>query len=279
MDKCAYCSSARLHKEHGYLVCAECASVNERVLAASAEWRTFGEAQDGSMHRVGAALDALVPSGLQMHVDLQGGCRSADAFRSKQMHAWGRSTSKERSLLKAYNQIAQCGKKHGLTTSVVNDAKALFRQQEKIQRGRRAATMATCVYNACKQNGVARSTLEVAAMFDLRDDKVIAKVSKQLDDDDATSTPLDFIARFSSAVRAPKEALELALLIGERVTDLDVAPSFVPPTVACACIAMACKATDAAVSFDALAHASNASPTAIARCFKTLCANVDRVVV
>lgn len=280
MAACSYCGHAQFREDAGYVVCTRCAAVNERMLTTQAEWRAY-DAQDVHMNRVGAALDTLVPSDLQMHIELQGKCSSAEAFRSKQMHNWGRSSNKDRILLKAYKQIAQCAKEHDLPTNIINDAKALFRSayaHNQVQRGRRVATMATCVYCACKKHGVPRSAQEVADMFGLQDSALIAKVSKRLDVDKlVASTPLDFIARFSSHVCASKETLELAMLIGKRVTDLDVVPSYVPPTVACACIAMACKATDLQVTMDALSRATRTSTSAIARCYKHLAKHVDRV--
>ena len=127
---------------------------------------------------------------------------------------------KERSLYKVFCDIATICKKSNLPTKIQEEAKSLYKivSATKISRGsNRQGIIAACVYFACKECNVPRSSKEVSEMFNLsvtvmtkgvkkcQEIIFMNKSNKQRLTTKNSIQPIDFIDRFCNKLELTNE--------------------------------------------------------------------------
>ena len=94
---------------------------------------------------------------------------------------WQGMPYKERSLYKVFTEITDICKKNNIPNIIITEAKSLYTivSETKISRGaNRKGIIAACVYFACKECSVPRSSKEISEMFSL-DTTVMTKGCKK----------------------------------------------------------------------------------------------------
>lgn len=172
-NTCSECDSKLIEDEAGETVCEGCGLVHdETVIDRGPEWRAFDNNRD-EKSRVGSPVTNLMhDKGLSTKI----GDDKTDAYgngfsqrKRKQLsrlRTWDNrdTTSKERGLKEALNEIRRIGSALGLTKNVRETASMIFRQahERKLVRGRSIETIAAAsVYAASRQCGTPRSLDEM----------------------------------------------------------------------------------------------------------------------
>lgn len=153
------------------LSCTKCGEVIARPLDASAEYRYFGveDRGGGDPSRIGAPSDPRLPqSSLGTVILPQGNSYSMGKLR--RYHQWNMLPYKERALLGAFDRLSLAATNHGISASIMEDAKELYVKLNGFcdRRGlSRDSLLASCVYTSLKRAGSPRKPQDVGAMFSL----------------------------------------------------------------------------------------------------------------
>ena len=88
---------------------------------------------------------------------------------------------KERSIYKVFLEIQNVCNRHNIPSKIINEAKSIYKivSTTKISRGtNREGIIASCVYFACKECDVPRSSKEIADMFGITSNIMTKGVKK-----------------------------------------------------------------------------------------------------
>jgi transcription initiation factor TFIIB len=166
------CGSNEYIIDESLYICKECATVLDRTIDCSAEWRYYGggDTKEADPSRCGMPTNSLLPkSSLGSMIS---GFRSdnRDIRRIRMFQIWNSMPYQERTLLNVFDKIAINTAAYGISSKVLGDAKVLYKQAsvKKISRGEnKEGLIASCIYHACIINGVPRSTKEISKMFNI----------------------------------------------------------------------------------------------------------------
>lgn len=152
-------------------VCTSCGRVEEMYTSSEAEWISSvdetGKVNDAS--RCGAPTDTALFSAQWGAGSAIVGGKTYAARKLAKINFHMSMNHRDRALYHAYKEMDEIAKdKLKISESIVRSAKIMYRKfnEEKLTRGAvRAGIKANCIIHACKVNGVARTTQEVAAAF------------------------------------------------------------------------------------------------------------------
>ena len=249
---CISCKSDRLIIDNtkGYLVCQDCAVINEEFLDKNVE---FSNEQNGNS-RYGCPSNYFFPkSALGTKICSKGYNRVAILQRQGQM------PYREKSLLEVLEERIQTKcKKYNVTQTIIDSAKILYKKVSdcKHTKGKRKgkhmimrcinrrSMIAACVFYACKLQKEPRSPKEVADIYDLEIKHVNRGCRKFIDYIDLStiffeiksSQSFDFIERFAKKLSIDKQYINIAKDISTNIHKLGLASTHEPPSVAAGCI-------------------------------------------
>jgi transcription initiation factor TFIIIB Brf1 subunit/transcription initiation factor TFIIB len=155
------------------LTCTRCGTIQGRQLDTTAEYRFFSNDDRGcgDPSRIGAPLDHRLPQSSLSTVILPSRGGSTKAMAGiRRYHQWNMLPYKERTLLSAFDRLSILASNHGISTSILEEAKEFYITLNGLcdRRGlSRDSLLASCVYTALKKAGSPRKPQEVGAMFSL----------------------------------------------------------------------------------------------------------------
>ena len=154
------------------LICTHCGNVLARPIDACAEYRFFGieDRHGGDPSRIGAPMDPRLPESSLGTVILPKSGGTKSMARVRRYHQWNMLPYKERALLGAFDRLTLAATNHGLSGSVVDDAKELYVKLNGFcdRRGlSRDSLLASCVYTALKRANSPRRPQDIGAIFSL----------------------------------------------------------------------------------------------------------------
>jgi len=250
-NTCISCKSDRLIIDNtkGYLVCQDCAVINEEFLDKNVEFSN----EQNSNSRYGCPSNFFFPkSALGTKISSKGYNRAAILQRQGQM------PYREKSLLEVLEERIQTKcKKYNITQTIIDSAKILYKKVSdcKHTKGKRKgkhmimrcvnrrSMIAACVFYACKLQKEPRSPKEVADIYDLEIKHVNRGCRKFIDYIDLStiffeiksSQSSDFIERFAKKLSIDKQYINIAKDISTNIHKLGLASTHVPPSVAAGC--------------------------------------------
>jgi transcription initiation factor TFIIB len=233
----------------GYLVCQDCAVINEEFLDKNHEFSN----ETSKNSRYGCPSNYFFPkSALGTKINSKGFNRLSILQRQGQM------PYKEKSLMEVLERIQEKCKKYVITQSIIDTAKILYKKisECKHTKGKRKgknmimrcinrrSMIAACVFHACKLQKEPRSPKEIADIYDLEIRHVNRGCRKFLDYIDITtiffeiksSQSSDFIERFAKKLNVEKQYIDKAKDISSNIHKLGLASTHEPPSVAAGCI-------------------------------------------
>ena len=251
-NTCISCKSDNLIIDNakGYLVCQDCAVINEEFLDKNIE---FSNEQNGTS-RYGCPSNYFFPkSALGTKISSKGYNRAAILQRQGQM------PYREKSLLEVLEERIQTKcKKYNVTQSIIDSAKILYKKVSdcKHTKGKRKgkhmimrcinrrSMIAACVFYACKLQKEPRSPKEIADIYDLEIKHVNRGCRKFIDYIDLSSIffeikssqSSDFIERFAKKLSIDKQYINISKDISANIHKLGLASTHEPPSVAAGCI-------------------------------------------
>jgi transcription initiation factor TFIIB len=279
-DACEYCGEKEIILEEGNYVCKACNTISTRFIDSNAEWRYYGSEDKGSdPSRCGMPTSELLPNSSLGSVIGNSWKESYDMRKIRKYHMWNSMPYKDRTLYNIFENISTHASNGGISNSIIEEAKMLYKQiaEAKITRGdNKTGLIASSIYMSCKTNKVPRSTKEIANIFNVKL-TTMTKACKKFQDimrlDVNSSTPEDFIKRFSSKMNLSQEVVELSRHIVKRADELNIAYENTPPSVAAGSLYLCILITDAPVSKKELSAACEISPVTITKCYKRLYEN------
>jgi len=169
---CNDCKTYTLISCEGQLLCNKCGLMQQKTLSEDAEYRTYSDnSKSVNPERVGMATNSLLPESSLGTLIAQRSYDNNNIKRMVQYNSWHQMPYKERSLYKICCKISSKAKRHGLPNIIIERAKEFYNiiRSVNISRGdNRDGLIAACLYFACKDEKVPRSSKEIADMFDIK---------------------------------------------------------------------------------------------------------------
>jgi len=160
------------------------------------------------------------------------------------------TVTSDRTLINAFRTISTMADRINLPRTIIDRANALFKMVSdgKYLKGRsNDAIAASCLYIACRQEGVPRTFKEIVAVSTVSK-KEIGRCFKLILKAHDTSVELittgDFMSRFCGTLSMQKNVQKAATRIAKKAVDMDIVPGRSPISVAAAAIYMASQASD-----------------------------------
>ena len=173
-DKCFNCKESDfLIMDSEMIICTFCGAENDSIIDYQAEWRYYGT--DDNKHssdpnRCGVPSNPLIPDASLSTVILGKGF---EVYR--RLNSWNGLTYKQRSLIGILNKIALKANIDNVPQSIIDATMNMFKMisQDYIKRGAsRESLIAACFFNALRDQGLVRSTEEIAKLFDIKSKKL-----------------------------------------------------------------------------------------------------------
>jgi len=254
VKKCPECGSVNLvHKdERGEIICKDCGLViEEKMIDLGQEWRDFDSDQGTKRSRAGAPLtNTKYDQGLGTSIGtgsdilkLEGKQRN----RIMRLQKWQYriSTAIERNLKLALAELKRVSSYLKLPPQVVEDSSDIYRQavQRGLVRGRSMeSVVAGALYAACRRHEIPRTLDEISDASGI-DKKEIGRtyrfITRELGIRILPSNPIDYIPRFSSALKLTAETQSKAVEILEMAQEAELTSGRGPTGIAAASLYVA----------------------------------------
>ncbi|WP_132057835.1 transcription initiation factor IIB [Halorussus amylolyticus] len=205
------------------IVCDDCGLVlEEQTIDRGPEWRAFNHSERQSKSRVGApTTNTMHDKGLTTQIDWKNKDaygRSLSSEKRSQMHRLRKWQERirtkdagERNLQFALSEIDRMASALGVPRSVREVASVIYRRtlNEDLIRGRSIEGVATsCLYAACRQEGIPRSLEEVSEVSRVEQKEIgrtYRYIAKELTLKMEPVDPKEYVPRFTSELGVSEE--------------------------------------------------------------------------
>ena len=192
---------------------------------------------------------------------------------------------KERSVYKVFLEIQNVCNRHNIPGKIINEAKSIYKivSSTKISRGtNRAGIIASCVFFACKECDVPRSSKEIADMFGISSNIMTKGVKKcqeiiHMDKKNKnrisktkSTKPGDFINRFCNKLNIQEKDTEKVLSICKITVENFIISENTPPSIASGCIYYFIKKTNKGITKKEISEICKISEVTINKCCKVI---------
>jgi transcription initiation factor TFIIB len=273
------CDSRQFNFEGNECVCVKCSIIQNKVMDTNAEWRYYGSEDNKSSNptRCGMPVNQFMPkSSIGSVIGLENTANKYFQYtRMRKYHLWNSMPYKERSLFNILNNINVQAGNNGLSQTIIDDAKVLYKKisEEKISRGEnKNGLIASSIYMSCKSNDVPRSAKEIAKMFSLditTMTKGCKKFNEIMDMNFNSSIPEDFINRFCTKLNRP-DIIKTCLYVIKKADDFSVVSENAPPSIAAGIIFLVSHVCDLNINKKSISKVCEISEVTINKCFKKL---------
>ena len=266
----------------GMIICKKCNVIINNIVDAP-EWRNYKDSNTNPT-RCGMPTNELLPqSSLGTNISTRGNNETMNKITMYQR--WNSMPYKERSLYKVYKDIESKCFDSDLPLIIGNTAKSFYKivSETKISRGsNRIGIIAACIYYACKECEVPRSTSELASLFDI-DTKVmtkgcknfteiirISKCDKKRIQSHKSVTLYDFIDRFCHKLNLEGEINLHIKELSKICENLSLVNDNTPPAMSSGCIYFYIKNKNIDISKKHISNICKISEVTINKCSKKL---------
>jgi len=281
---CEDCKSSNVIVDlKGATVCQDCGIVQGFTLDKNPEWINGDEGGGAENDRCGNATSYFFPQS-----SLGTNIKSHKYDKIKMVHDWSQMPYRERSLYEVFQYIdAKCDKM-GVVKAIIDNAKILYKHISDIKcpkgkpiiiRGlNRKSLISACVYNGAKNQGLPRTTKEIADIFGLTV-KQVTKGNRKYDNlidnykyinENKSNLSINYIERFGTKLKIPNHILDLAKKISVNIAKLDIASGHQPPSVASASLMLALKMSDLDIDKKLISKLFGISDVTITKTYKKI---------
>ena len=262
----------------GNYICSQCNSIIGRYIDNGAEWRYYGadDNKNSDPTRCGLPTNELLPdSSLGSMI----GFSFNESYHIRIMrkyHMWNSMSYKERSLFNIFETLSINAINHGISKSIIDEAKVLYKQisETKISRGdNRNGLIASSIYVSCKNNKVPRSTKEIAKIFNLKPTTLTRgckKFQEIMKINMETTTADDFVNRFCSKLGLDTHKKELCRQVVKIAEENSLVSENTPPSVVAGSIYLCNIKHNWDITKKDLALACDISQVTVSKCYKKL---------
>jgi len=254
LKKCPECGSTNLtsNKERGEIICKSCGLVIEdKMVDFGQEWREFDQDQSAKRRRTGAPTTyTKYDRGMGTDVGQKGDIyklagKGKNKFFRLRKWQYRISTAIERNLKLALAELKRVASYLKLPKSVEEEAARSYAMaiQRGLVRGRSMeSVVAGALYAACRRHEVPRTLDELSEASGI-DKKEIGRtyrfVTRELGIRILPSNPVDYIARFASALKLSAETQSKAVEILEQAQNSELTSGRGPTGIAAASLYVA----------------------------------------
>ena len=286
-SKCEFCHKESLIVDCSILTCESCGLLQTRRLNNDIEYRFYGESDNKTSNpeRLGMATNFLLP---QSSLGSIIGSRNYEKHYIKRMiryDSWNKMPYKERSQYNVFNQITNISKQNSIPSIIIEQAKNYYKiiSEITISRGaNRSGLIAACVYMACRNESVPRTSKEIADIFkislhDMTNGCKKFKELLRLTNNDKiiknnTSNAIDYIDRFCSNINLTIDIKNMSEFVAVMI--ITQIPYLVEdntaPSLAAVSIYIVCHFCKLQITKKQIADSCMISEVTISKCFKKI---------
>jgi transcription initiation factor TFIIB len=246
---CVLCNKYSLTNRKGQLVCVSCGNIEGFNIDNGAEWRYYGseDSKGSDPNRCGMPTNSLLPE-FSLGSVIPFKCNESwDMRKIRNYNTWIGSCYREKSLYNVFETMTIRAKSKGIPGCIIEDAKYKYKiiSEAKISRGEnRKGIIASCIYEACKENNSTRSTKEIAEIFRISSTSMTKgfkkyneimqtiDIEKKRVKEENISEPLDFINRFCSNLNLEHEILDICKYVCKQIEKYDLVSENTPTSKA-----------------------------------------------
>ena len=286
-DKNINCCSKKENfiRNNGIIECKKCKNTINNI-SDTAEWKYYGmsDTKSADPTRCGMPVNTLLPeSSVGSTVSFKNNNKSMNQIRRYQQ--WNGMPYKERSLYKVFTEITTVCKANNIPMIIINEAKSLYNiiSLTKISRGsNRQGIIAACVYFACKECNVPRSSKEIAEIFNITVPimtKGVKKCQEIISMNKMNSKrllhknsiqPNDFIERFCNRLNIEEKYINEVKKICNIVMENNITIENTPPSIASGCIFYFIKEQKLSITKKEISNICKISEVTINKCTKKI---------
>ena len=273
------------------IICKKCKSTITNI-TDSPEWRFYGsdDTKNSDPTRCGMALNPLLPDS-SVGTSIKYGSNKSGMYQVKQYQRWTSMTYKERSMYKVYTELSNICKKNNIPEIIITESKSLYKLvcETKISRGNnRKGIIAACVYFACKNCNVGRSSKEIAEMFNIKisvftkgckNFQNVLQLSKEKSrvDVSISISPFDFIDRFCNNLNMKITDIKTIKNLAKKIETLNIINDIRPDSFASGCILYYCIENDIDYNKTHISNCSKISEVTVNKCYKKILTFKDKL--
>ena len=229
-------------------------------------------------------INSLLPeSSVGSSVSFNSNSKTMNQIRKFQQ--WHGMPYKERSLYKVFISIQTVCEKNHIPGKITNEAKSLYSiiSDTKISRGsNRTGIIAACLYFACKECDVPRSSKEIASMFSItvgvmtkgiKKCQEIISMNKKNKNRLSKSTPISpisLIERFCNKLELNENSIRIVMEICRISIEKNIISENTPPSIAAGCIFYFTKKNIIKLTKKKISEVCRTSEVTINKCCKKL---------
>lgn len=274
------CDSTEFIHEANEYTCAKCFTVQSKIFDENAEWRYYGndDRRTSDPNRCGLPINELMPrSSIGTVIGTENSKQKFFQYsRMRKYHLWNSIPYRERSLFTILSGLNIQAGNHGLSQSIIDDAKVMYKKlsEERISRGEnRNGLIASSIYMSCKSNNVPRSAKEVAKIFNLSISTMTKGCKKfneiMTDMNYESSKPEDFIKRFCCKLNR-SDIAGTCLKAAEIIDKYSIVPENAPPSIAAGVIYLVSDELKLGITKKNISKCCEISEVTINKCYKKL---------
>ena len=271
--------------DNSMIICKVCKNVITNI-CDNPEWRYYGSKDNKSSDptRCGMPVNTLLPES-SVGSSVSFSSNSNGMYQIRKMQQWSGMPYKERSVYKVFLEIQNVCNRNGIPSKIINEAKSIYKivSSTKISRGtNRAGIIASCVYFACKECDVPRSSKEIADMFGITSNIMTKGVKKcqeiiHMDKKNKnrisktkSTKPEDFINRFCNKLNIGENDTKDILLICNITVTNNIISENTPPSIASGCIYYFIKKKELDITKKNISDICRISEVTINKCCKII---------
>ena len=284
---CNICKTNSLTNKKGQMICTNCGNIESFNIDNGAEWRYYGaeDSKGSDPNRCGMPTNSLLPE-FSMGSVIPFKCNESwDMRKIRNYNIWIGSCYREKSLYNVFETMTIRAKSKGIPSCIIEDAKYKYKiiSEAKISRGEnRKGIIASCIYEACKENNSTRSTKEIAEIFQINSTSMTKGFKKYneimltIDDSkkrlkgESISEPLDFINRFCSNLDLVSEILEICKFVCLQIEKYDLVSVNTPTSKAAGSIYLVAYLFNLDLNKRDISNICLTSEVTISKCFTKL---------
>jgi len=272
--------------DDGIIRCKVCSNLISNI-SSCPEWRNYDNNKSSNPTRCGMPVNTLLPeSSIGSTVSYNKNSKTMNQIRKYQQ--WNGMPYKERSLYKVFLTIQERCIVHNIPTKIINEAKSLYKiiSATKISRGsNRHGIIAACIYFACKECDVPRSSREIADIFNISNTVMtkgikkcqeiiqMNKKNKKRLTKSSSIKPDDFIERFCNKLNISLNEIKVIKKICQISIDNNLICENTPPSIAAGCIFYYSKLTNKEINKKDISEICKISEVTINKCMKKIAEN------
>jgi len=287
---CNKCNSYNIIINDGLMVCEDCGIIINKIINYNEDARYYGiddAKYNNDPTRVGIPINPYAPNSSLGTIILGYGNQS---FRT--LHKWYSTNYKERSLLKAFDNMIDYLILKGikLPTNIIDKAKLFYKitSSHSIKRGAsRKALMAVSIYYSCKVNNYPITKKELADIFDIKKCKITTcckdfhdiifnENKNYLDKIDIFSVEKLFVF-YNDKLNLDYKYLIIAFVISKFADEIGIISDNTPSSIVVGCIYFVLNYYKKSISKKVLSEKCNISEVTISKTYMKLKTNIDYI--